>query len=72
MERMGLQREPAVTAFLRPLMAQVSGALSPDAYAAAENEGRTLDQDAAIAEAGAWLAGAKDTVRLAGGAASDR
>ena len=72
MERMGLQREPAVMAFLRPLTAQVREALGPDAYAAAENEGRTIDHDAALAEAGAWLAGAKDEVRLAGGAASDR
>ena len=57
MERMGLQREPSVAAFVQPFLAQAQQALGEAAFAAAEAAGRKLDHHAAAAEAGAWLAG---------------
>jgi predicted ATPase/class 3 adenylate cyclase len=52
----GLQRDPADAAFLEPLLAKAQTALGSEAFAAAENAGRALSYDEAMAEARAWLA----------------
>jgi predicted ATPase/class 3 adenylate cyclase len=51
----GSRRDPADEAFLRPLIAQAQAALGPAAFAAAENSGRTMSHDVAIANAREWL-----------------
>jgi hypothetical protein len=51
----GLRREPADEAFLARHVAMAREALGVAAFAAAEAEGRALSNEAAIAEARAWL-----------------
>jgi len=51
----GLHRDPADQAFLEPLVARAQTALGTEAFAAAEDAGRTLPYAAAIAEARGWL-----------------
>jgi predicted ATPase/class 3 adenylate cyclase len=57
-EAMRLKREPAVEAFLSPLIAQARSALGASAFGAAEATGRAMAPEAAAAAVGAWLAGA--------------
>ena len=54
----GLHRDPADDFFLEPLVAKAQAALGTSAFTAAEEAGRTLPYDAAIAEARGWLAAA--------------
>ena len=54
-ERFGYNRDPWDEAFLTPLVTQAREALGASAFAAAEAAGRTLSDDAALAEARAWL-----------------
>ena len=53
----GLRRDPADEIFLAPLVARARAALGAAAFAAAEQAGRVLPYDAAMAEARAWLVG---------------
>ena len=57
-ENTGIHRDPADDAFLAPLVEKARNALGADAFAAAENSGRSLSYDTAMQEARAWLAGA--------------
>ena len=54
----GLHRDPADDVFLEPLVAKAQAALGTAIFAAAEDAGRTLPYDAAIADARGWLAAA--------------
>jgi predicted ATPase/class 3 adenylate cyclase len=56
MERMGLQREPAVDAFLTPLIAQARDDAGETEFVVALDGGRALAYEDAMAEARAWLA----------------
>jgi predicted ATPase len=51
----GIQRDPTDEAFLRPLVAKSRAALGAAKFAAAEEAGRALSYDDAIAEAREWL-----------------
>ena len=51
----GIQRDPTDEAFLRPLVAKSRNALGAAVFAAAEDAGRVLSYDDAIAEVRAWL-----------------
>jgi predicted ATPase/class 3 adenylate cyclase len=53
----GLHRDPADEVFLKPLIAKAQAALGDAAFAAAEDAGRILSYEAAIADARGWLAG---------------
>jgi len=53
----GIHRDPADEAFLAPLVAQARAALAPDAFTAAQESGRALAYENAMAEALAWLEG---------------
>ncbi len=53
----GIHRDPADEAFLAPLVAQARASLAPVAFAAAEEAGRALAYEEAIAEALTWLEG---------------
>jgi hypothetical protein len=53
----GLHRDPADEVFLKPLVAKAWAALGDAAFAAAEDSGRILAYEAAIADARGWLAG---------------
>lgn len=55
MREIGLHREPADEAFLRPLVDAARASLGQAAFAEAERAGGTLSYDQAIAEARAWL-----------------
>jgi predicted ATPase/DNA-binding winged helix-turn-helix (wHTH) protein len=54
--QMALRIEPADAAFFSPLIAKAREALGAAAFAAAEDAGRSLSYDTALAEARAWLA----------------
>lgn len=54
-ERMALERQPVDEVFILPLIAQARKATGPSAFAAAENEGRALSYEDAVAETRAWL-----------------
>jgi predicted ATPase/class 3 adenylate cyclase len=51
----GLRRDSADEAFLAPLIADVRGALGPEAFDDAERAGKALPFDQAMAEVRAWL-----------------
>ena len=53
----GFRRDPADEIFLKPLVAKAQAALGSAAFAAAEEAGRLLRYEAAIADARAWLVG---------------
>ena len=53
----GFRRDAADEVFLRPLVAKAQAALGSAAFAAAEDAGRALTYEAAIADARGWLAG---------------
>jgi predicted ATPase/class 3 adenylate cyclase len=57
----GLHRDPADEAFLEPLLTKAQAALGTEPFAAAEDAGRGLSYEAAIAEARAWLERARST-----------
>lgn len=52
----GFHRDPTDEAFLKPLVAQARKALGDESYAEAEDAGRALTYEEAMAEARAWLA----------------
>jgi predicted ATPase/class 3 adenylate cyclase len=52
----GIARDPADTAFLAPLVAQMKAHFGAEAYARLEAEGRKLSYEDAMAEAEGWLA----------------
>jgi predicted ATPase/class 3 adenylate cyclase len=54
-ERMGYHREPMDEALLPPLIARARRALGETAFASAEEAGRALSYEEAVAETGAWL-----------------
>jgi hypothetical protein len=51
----GIQRDPTDEAFLQPLVAKARAALGVAKFAAAEEAGRALSYEDAIAEARSWL-----------------
>jgi len=58
----GLHRDPADDAFLAPHIVKARDVLGMTTFAAAEAAGRALSNDAATAEARAWLGSAADTM----------
>jgi len=54
-QRIGMHTEPADEAFIAPLIAKTREALGASAYATAEAAGRSLSDQAALAQARAWL-----------------
>jgi len=54
-ERTGIHRDPTDEAFLAPLIARARESLGTAAFAAAEDTGRVLGYEEAMAEARAWL-----------------
>jgi predicted ATPase/class 3 adenylate cyclase len=59
----GLHRDPGDEAFLAPLLARARAALGAQGFPAAESAGRELPFEQAMAEARAWLFGARPTIR---------
>ena len=59
----GLHRDPGDEAFLAPLLARARAALGAQGFPAAESAGRELPFEQAIAEARAWLFGARPAIR---------
>lgn len=59
LDAMGLRREPAVEAFLLPLVSQARNALGEDAFREAESRGRALTHVEAAVVVGEWLAGGR-------------
>jgi hypothetical protein len=55
-EDTGLHRDPADEAFLQPRVAELRAAPGAAAFAQGEAAGRALSNEAAVAEASAWLA----------------
>jgi hypothetical protein len=51
----GLHRDPADAAFLQPLIGKAQNVLGAENFATAENAGRALPYEAAMAQARAWF-----------------